>query len=111
MSFFLTDKKSSPKIVKDLLLKNDFSGDYYALGLNLGLSKETMDGIKREHKNDASQCLLECLKSWIQQIDDVNSNGGPTIFALNKALLEMGEEKVADGIHKESKTSIVFSGT
>lgn len=96
-----------------MLLKHGFSeADYYALGLNLGLSKETIDEIEREHKKDAAKCLLECLKYWLQQTDDVKSKGGPTIFALNKALLEMRENKVADGIHKESKMyliSVTFS--
>ena len=65
-----------------------------------------MDDIKKKHKKDA-KCLLECLKSWLKKIDDVNSKGGPTIFALNRALLQMGEDKVADGIHKESKIRLV----
>ena len=101
--FFLIDSKSLLEISQLLKKHGFYEGDrYYTLGLNLGLSKETMDDIKRKHKKDATG-LLECLKAWLHQNSDVKGNGSPTIFTLNKALLKMGEDKVAHGIHKESK--------
>lgn len=100
--FFLIDSKSLLEISKLLKKHGFYEGGYYTLGLNLGLSKETMDDIKRKHKKDATG-LLECLKAWLHQNSDVKGNGSPTIFTLNKALLKMGEDKVAHGIHKESK--------
>ena len=62
-----------------------------------------MDDIKKEHKKDVTQCLLECLKSWLKKIDDVKSEGGPTIYALNKALLRMKKNMIANEVHKESR--------
>ena len=102
----IIESESSSEVI-ELLKKYGFSaGNYYELGLSLGLHKKTMDDIEKEHKKDATKCLLECLKFWLKESDDVNSNGGPTIFALNRALLQMGEDKVANWIHKESKNYI-----
>lgn len=102
----MIDTKNSA-IIRDLLVKHGFSErDYCKLALSLGLSKETVNDIEKEHKEDATQCLLECLRSWLQQTDDVKSKGGPTIFAVKNALLQMGEDKVANGIHKESNIVI-----
>ena len=47
------------------------------------------------------------MKAWLEQADDVKSNGGPTHYSLIKALRKIEQNTVADGIDKESKTKIV----
>ena len=85
--------------------KCGYSGtDYYDLGLHLGLSACTLDIIKENNAGDVNSYLRECLKAWLEQADDVKSNGGPTHYSLIKALRKIEQNTVADGIDKESKT-------
>ena len=87
-----------------LLKKYGYSGtSYYDLGLHLGLSTRTLDIIAKDNAGDVNSCLRECLKAWLEQADDVKSNGGPTHYSLIKALRKIEQNAVADGIHKESK--------
>ena len=76
---------------------------YYDLGLHLGLSPRTLDIIKENNPRDVERCLKACLKAWLEQADDVKSNGGPTHYSLIKALRKIEQNTVADGIDKESK--------
>ena len=87
-----------------LLKKYGYSGtSYYDLGLHLGLSTRTLDIIKENNTGDVESCLKKCLTKWLEQADDVKSNGGPTHYSLIKALRKIEQNAVADGIHKESK--------
>ena len=81
--------------------------DYCELGLHLGLSSRTLDIIAKNNAGDVNSCLRECLKAWLEQADDVKSNGGPTHYSLIKALRKIEQNTVADGIDKESKTKTV----
>ena len=90
--------------ILDLLKKYGYSGtSYYDLGLHLGLSARTLDIIAKDNAGDVESCLRECLKAWLEQADDVKSNGGPTHYSLIKALRKIEQNTVADGIDKESK--------
>ena len=82
------------------------STSYYDLGLHLGLSARTLDIIKENNPRDVKSCLRECLKAWLEQADDVKSNGSPTHYSLIKALRKMGKNAVADEIDKESKKQV-----
>ena len=93
--------------ILDLLKKCGYSGtDYCELGLHLGLSSRTLDIIKENNPRDVESCLRECLKAWLEQADDVKSNGGPTRYSLIKALRKIEQNTVADGIDKESKKQV-----
>ena len=84
-----------------------YSGtSYYNLGLYLGLSARTLDIIAKDNAGDVNSCLRECLKAWLEQADDVKSNGGPTHYSLIKALRKIEQNTVADGIDKESKKQV-----
>ena len=90
--------------ILDLLKKCEYSGtDYYKLGLHLGLSTRTLDIIRENNPRDVESCLRECLKAWLEQADDVKSNGGPTHHSLIKALRKIEQNTVANRIDKESK--------
>lgn len=98
-----------------MLRKCHYTGtNSYQLGLSLGLLPRTLDVIEKNYRGDAGRCLLECLKEWLSQKDNVSSKGGPTWYALVEALCSIEENAVADGIHRESKrmvelgTSILF---
>ena len=87
--------------------KYGYSGaDYCELGLHLGLSPRTLDIIKENNPRDVERCLRECLTKWLEQADDVKSNGGPTHYSLIKALRKIEQNTVADGIDKESKKQV-----
>ena len=93
--------------ILDLLKKYGYSGtDYYNLGLHLGLSPRTLDIIAKDNAGDVNSCLRECLKAWLEQADNVKSNGGPTHYSLIKALRKIEQNTVADGIDKESKKQV-----
>ena len=93
--------------VLDLLKKCGYSGtSYYDLGLHLGLSSPTLDIIAKDNTGDVNSCLRKCLKAWLEQADDVKSNGGPTHYSLIKALRKIEQNTVADGIDKESKKQV-----
>ena len=90
--------------MEELLSNHGFSAPhYYKLGLNLGLSANTLDIIEADYKGDSTRCLLECLKAWLRQTDQVKERGGPSHYALIKALRMSEEITVADGIDREGK--------
>ena len=91
-------------MVLQLLRRHCYSGErYYDLGLYLGLSPATLDGITRNNKGDIESYLRECLTKWLQETDDVQEKGGPTIYSLISALRGIGEKRIANGIDMESK--------
>ena len=73
------------------------------LGLTLGLLKNTLDTIERNHPGDVSRCLLECLSKWLSRADNVDSKGGATFDSLSDALKSMKENATADKLDQESK--------
>ena len=84
-----------------LLHKHGYSVvNYYDLGLLLGLHSHTLNVIKADNR-DVRSCLRECVASWLQQADNVDSEGGPSYESLIKALRKMGENAVADGIERD----------
>ena len=86
-----------------MLLKHDgFSElDCYTLGQKLGLSKASIAEIQSEYEGNNTKHLLECIiKTWLQQ---TGANSSRTFFALKNALVKMGNNKVADEIHKKSE--------
>ena len=86
-------------LVDELLRKHNFpANNYYDFGLRLGLLAGTLDIIENDHKGDATRCLLEVLKAWLQQSDEVQGKGGCTITTLVKALEILGKNATASGI-------------
>uniref|UniRef100_A0A1X7SRT1 Death domain-containing protein n=1 Tax=Amphimedon queenslandica TaxID=400682 RepID=A0A1X7SRT1_AMPQE len=87
--------------VVDLLRRQGYSGvDYHKLGLSLGLSPDTLDDIEKKDKGNARLCLIECLRAWLEQKDNVKSKGVPTYETLIQALREIGQNDVADGLER-----------
>ena len=88
--------------VLGLLKEHGYSSiNYYDLGLHLGLHPSTLDVITANNKGDVNSCLVECLKAWLQQRDNVKSRGHPTYDTLIQTLRKMKEIAVADGIERD----------
>uniref|UniRef100_A0A1X7T4V5 SH3 domain-containing protein n=1 Tax=Amphimedon queenslandica TaxID=400682 RepID=A0A1X7T4V5_AMPQE len=76
---------------------------WHELGLTLGLHKNTLDVIERNHPSDVSRCLLECLSQWLSRADNVDSKGGATFDSLSDALKSMNENAAADKLDQEKR--------
>ena len=74
--------------------------NWYALGVDLGLLKSTLDGIEDEHRHNVSRCLLECISQWLSKADKVIEKGEPTWDSLANALRNIGEVAAAEKIGK-----------
>ena len=73
---------------------------WHELGLRLGLHKNTLDVIERNHPGDVSRCLTECLSQWLSRADNVDR---ATFDSLSDALKSMNENAAADKLDQESK--------
>ena len=92
-------------VVVGTLRRHQYSGtNYYQFGLSLGLLPSTLDAIAANNPNNVSNCLMDCLKEWLKQVDKVKEkDDGLTWYTLLTALREIKEDSVADGIDQESK--------
>lgn len=84
--------------------KRQYTGfSYNKLGHSLGISKEKLESIKRNHGGDIDLCLLECLSAWLCTNRYQDEEGrGPTWETLVEGLEGIDEETIAHGIYKES---------
>uniref|UniRef100_A0A1X7T6I0 Death domain-containing protein n=1 Tax=Amphimedon queenslandica TaxID=400682 RepID=A0A1X7T6I0_AMPQE len=88
--------------VLDLLKRCGFPQTrWHELGLRLGLHKNTLDAIERNHPSDVYRCLTECLSQWLSRADNVDSKGGATFNSLSDALKSMNENAAADKLDQE----------
>ena len=76
---------------------------WHELGLTLGLHKNTLDSIERNHPGDVSRCLTECFSQWLSRADNVDGKGGAAFDSLSDALKSMNENAAADKLDQESK--------
>ena len=74
------------------------------LGQYLKLSHNTLEDIKKDHK-DGHSYFTECLVSWLRKANYVVEN--PTIDTLMAALRGIGENAVADGIDRERQSEML----
>uniref|UniRef100_A0A1X7TM76 Death domain-containing protein n=1 Tax=Amphimedon queenslandica TaxID=400682 RepID=A0A1X7TM76_AMPQE len=77
------------------------------LGLTLGLHKNTLDAIERNHPGDVSGCLTECLSQWLSRADNVDSKGGATFDSLSDALKSMNENAAAEKLDQEKHNAMI----
>ena len=93
----------------DILREHIFdSTHFFDLSLILGLLHPTIKAIKEENKDNFQSCLRECLVKWLEKADAVVEKGGPTWYALIKALRSINQVAVADAIDKESMASLCY---
>ena len=78
----------------------DVKAKWYNIGLGLGLSYVTLDGIKADHSN-ISDCLREALKTWLK-----THLPPPTWSKVVEALRTkiVGEAKLAAHLEQKYKT-------
>ncbi|XP_019860630.1 PREDICTED: uncharacterized protein LOC109588967, partial [Amphimedon queenslandica] len=56
---------------------------WHELGLTLGLHKDLLDAIEKNHPGDISRCLLECLSKWLRRADNVDKSKAKAIDIFN----------------------------
>uniref|UniRef100_A0A1X7TWC5 Death domain-containing protein n=1 Tax=Amphimedon queenslandica TaxID=400682 RepID=A0A1X7TWC5_AMPQE len=76
---------------------------WHELGLTLGLHKNTLDVIEKNHPGDVSRCFTECLSKWLSKADNVHSKRGATFDSLSDALKSMNENAAADKLDQEKR--------
>ena len=69
--------------------------EWYRLGLELGLHKNTLDTIKADYHHQNHDCFREMLAAWLSWKDQVPSSGGPSWKQLIEALKELGHPSIA----------------
>ena len=94
MVFLYTGIDDLVKVKK--VLKN--VNDWQSLGLELGLLYPTLKRIDGEQRGVIEKCKMEMLAAWLQQQDNVTRNGVPSWLTLKKALVDIGENELADTI-------------
>ena len=72
--------------------------DWQSLGLELGLLYPTLKRIKKEQQGDINDCMMEMLAAWLQQQDSVSQHGVPSWSVLQTALVNLGENQLANEI-------------
>ena len=72
--------------------------DWQSLGLALGLLYPTLKKIEKEHRGVIEMCKMEMLAAWLQRQDCVTLNGVPSWLTLKTALINIGENELADAI-------------
>ena len=70
---------------------------WHDLCLSLGLYETTLNIIEKD-KSDSNERLTTCLDKWLNRVDQVDSKGGATWFSLVRALENIGQKPVAEGI-------------
>ena len=102
----ILDVKDLVEVLNILTEHNFDSTCYVNLGLYLGLLNPTIKAVKSRCRDDSESCLRECLVRWLEKADEVEEKGGPTWYALIKALRSrsINQVAVADAIDRESKT-------
>ena len=79
------------RLLKDLV-------NWQSLALELGLLYPTLKKIKKEQHGDINDCIMEMLAAWLQQQDNVTGKGVPSWSILRTALVNTGENELADTI-------------
>ena len=82
----------------DVKLKLKNLVDWQSLGLALGLLYPTLEKIEEEQRGVVEKCKMKMLAAWLQQQDNVTDNGVPSWSILKTALVNIGENELADTI-------------
>ena len=77
---------------------------WYKFGLRLGLKKNTLDAIEKNHPHDVSRCITECISQWLSRADNVDRRGGANLDSLSDALQSMNETAVAEKLSESTIT-------
>ena len=73
-------------------------GEWYRLGLELGVPVSTLETIKYNHPKDVETCKGEMLQQWLKQ-------PCPSWFSLVEALNEIGLKRTANRISEKFSNS------
>lgn len=73
------------------------------LGSELGLSRDTIDGIEQSSEGNLYDCKVKMVKAWLKQQDSVKMKGGPTWEQLARYLKAIGERVMGEDIEYTKK--------
>ena len=71
---------------------------WYNIGLELGISVETLDCIRQNDRDDAEKCFIDMIKRWLQS-DEVEDKSFKAMSTALKSPL-VGREQVAEELEK-----------
>ena len=75
--------------------------NWFRLGLDLGLGYNTLRAIKVDNHQQADNCFMEMLATWLRSSDQVLDKGGPTWKQLIEALEKGGNKDIASKIKRD----------
>ena len=82
--------------------------EWLNLGLNLGLTKNTLDSIEVNYPRDVHRCLVECLSKWLKKADKVVSPTHETLSIAARSIMEVAvAEKIMEKIDQESELTLI----
>ena len=84
------------KVLKEI---SDVS-DWFYLGVCLGLRPNTLATIRQAHVADPVSCKVVMIEKWLQGMDEVNEDGGPSWQQLADVLEGIGHKHEAQKIKK-----------
>lgn len=77
---------------------NSVCAKWYDIGMQLRVSVDTLDAIKKQYLNDSSDCLRETLKTWLKSYP-LPTTWSTIVDALRSSIV--GEGRLADSLkHK-----------
>ena len=74
------------------------------IGVELGLEYSTLTEIKKDEKS-SNDCTREMLVAWLEQRDQVEDRGGPTLGQLASALRQFKHKQLAKSVEQLSLQS------
>ena len=75
--------------------------DWYALGLQLGISSQELDKFQHDYTRDEEMCKKKMFGAWLRRFS-------PTFSNLIKALIAIGRKDVAESISKREGAILQF---
>ena len=75
--------------------------DWFTLGVLLGLKPHTLANIREAHVADPESCQVIMIEKWLEGIDDVSEDGGPSWQQLADVLESLGHVRQAQKIRKD----------
>ena len=98
--YSLTNAISLAALRKVLREINDVS-EWFYLGTCLGLAVHTLTTIRQAHVGDPESCKVVMMEKWLQGMDSVSEDGGPSWHQLADVLESLGYLRKAQKIKKD----------
>ena len=77
------------------LIHLEVTTEWYSLGLELDLTKDTLDIIEKDNSRDSETCKRKMFSKWL------SSNKDPDYTSLVDALVKLDKKAVADDVSQK----------